>query len=78
MESLNALLQGMGLMRTRRGSAIMLLVSSLPAGDSLVCSSRCCCCRLASAACSQHPGSGHGADRAGKPAGASRTPGSWR
>ncbi|SUG75952.1 oxaloacetate decarboxylase subunit beta [Salmonella enterica subsp. enterica] len=74
MESLNALLQGMGLMHLGTGQAIMLLVSLLllwlaiakkfepllllPIGFGGLLF--------------QHPGSGYGADRAGKPAGSSR------
>ena len=50
MESLNALIQGMGLMHLGAGQAAMLLVSLLLLW--LAIASRYCCCRLASAACS--------------------------
>ncbi len=53
MESLNALLQGMGLMHLGIGQAIMLLVSLLLLWLAIAKKfERCCCCRLASAACS--------------------------
>ncbi len=53
MESLNALIQGMGPMRLAPAAAIMLLVSLLLLGWRLRrSSSRYCCCRFGSAACS--------------------------
>ena len=53
MESLNALIQGMGLMHLQAGQAAMLLVSLLLLWLAIAkSSSRYCCCRLASAACS--------------------------
>ena len=53
MESLNALIQGMGLMHLDIGQAIMLLVSLLLLWLAIAKKFEpYCCCRLASAACS--------------------------